>query len=91
MESRMGAIAQRSEISSGGLRSPSPGAAERTQLGATGFPAIRGDSEVFSLPSQVSSDMSSDEGDYDSASLLESEMSNWMSDVADAEGAAAQR
>lgn len=91
MESRMGAIAQRSEISSGGVRSPSPGAAEGTQLGATGFPAVRVDSEVFSLPSQVSSDMSSDEGDYEFASLLGSDMSNWMSDVADAEGAAAQR
>ena len=86
----MGAIARRGEVPSGGVRSPSPGAAEGTRPGATGFPAVRVDSEVFSLPSQVSSDMSSDEGDYES--LLESEISNWMSDVADAaEGAAARR
>lgn len=88
----MGAIARRGEIPSGGVRSPSPGAAEGTPLGATGFPAVRGDSEVFSLPSQVSSDMGSDEDDYES--LLGSELSNWMSDVADAaaaEGAAARR
>jgi len=91
MESRMDAIVQHGEISSGGVRSPSPGAAEGTQRDPTGFPAVRGDLEVFSLPSQVSSDMSSDEGDYDSPSLLGSEVSNWMSDVADAEGAAAQR
>jgi len=91
METRMGAIAQRGEISSGGVRSPSPGAADGTQPGATGFPGVRVDSEVFSLPSQVSSDVSSDEGDYEFASLLGSEMSNWMSEVADAEGAAAQR
>ena len=82
-------------LGSGGARRlspPSPGAAEGTRPGATGFPAVRGDSEVFSLPSQVSSDMGSDEGDYES--LLGSEMSNWMSDVADAavvEGAAARR
>jgi hypothetical protein len=90
MELRMDANAQHGEISSGGVRSPSPGAAEGTQRDPTGFAAVRGDSEVFSLPSQVSSDMSSDEGDYDSPSLLGSEVSNWTSDVADVEGAAAQ-
>lgn len=52
------------------------------------FPVVRGDSEIFSLTSQVSSDMSSDEGDYDYASVLESELSNWASDIADGERAA---
>jgi len=48
--------------------------------------AISADSEVFSLLSQVSSDTDSDEGDYDSASMLGSEMSSWASDFAYGEG-----
>ena len=44
-------------------------------------PVVSADSEVFSLPSQVSSDTDYDEDDYDSASMLESEMSSWASDV----------
>jgi len=74
MESRRGdAAAAQSEIPSGVVPS-SPGIADATPLGAVLLPAVRGDSEVFSLTSQVSSDMSSD--DYDSASILESELSN---------------
>jgi hypothetical protein len=57
-------------------------------LGADFSPAVRRDSGVFSLPSQMSSDMSSDEGNYDSVSILESEVSNWASDVVDGEDAA---
>jgi hypothetical protein len=74
------ASSQRGEVSSGGVRTSSPG--------VTTLPAVRGDSEIFSLLSQASSDMSSDEGDYDSASILESDVSNWASDVVDGEGAA---
>jgi hypothetical protein len=84
------ASSQRGEVSSGRVRTSSPGVAEGIAPGpgVTTLPAVRGDSEIFSLLSQASSDMSSDEGDYDSASILESEMSNWTSDVADGEGAA---
>lgn len=84
------ASSQRGEVSSGGIRTSSPGVAEGTAPGPSvaTLPAVRGDSEIFSLLSQASSDMSSDEGDYDSASILESEISNWTSDVADGEGAA---
>jgi hypothetical protein len=46
------------------------------------LPVVGTDSEVFSLLSQVSSDTDSDEGGYDSASMLGSEMSSWASDVA---------
>lgn len=46
------------------------------------LPVVSADSEVFSLMSQVSSDTDSDEGGYDSASMLGSEMSSWASDVA---------
>jgi hypothetical protein len=46
------------------------------------LPLVSADSEVFSLLSQVSSDTDSDEGGYDSASILGSEMSSWASDVA---------
>ncbi|KAI0004984.1 hypothetical protein BJV74DRAFT_880905 [Russula compacta] len=63
-----GGAFERSEIS----RSLSPNVVEGTPPGAT-LLAVRGDAEVFSLSSQVSSDMSSDEGDYDYASVLESE------------------
>lgn len=84
---RGGAAAPQSDILSGAGQS-SFGIAEGTPPGAVLRAVVRGDSEIFSLSSQVSSDMSSDEGDYDSASLLESELSNWTSDVADGERAA---
>jgi hypothetical protein len=89
MESR-GVVAspQRGEVSNGSLRASSPGVSEGAAPGITTLSAVRGDSEIFSVISQASSDMSSDEGDYDSASILESELSNWTSDVADGEGAA---
>ena len=70
-----GPAAPQSEIPSGAGPSSS-GIAEGTPPGAVLRPVIRGDSEVFSLSSQMSSDMSSDEGDYDSASILESELSD---------------
>jgi len=88
MESHRGASALLSEISSGGVRSSSPGVAEETRTGTARLPPVGGDSEIFSLSSQVSSDIGSDEGDYDSASILESEISSWTSDVADGEEAA---
>jgi len=50
------------------------------------LPVVSADSDVFSLLSQVSSDTDSDEGDYDSASMLGSEMSSWASDAAYGEG-----
>jgi hypothetical protein len=85
VESRRGAGAQQSEIPGGA----GPGIAGGIPPpGGMLFPAVRGDSEIFSLTSQVSSDMSSDEGDYDYASVLESELSNWASDIADGERAA---
>lgn len=49
------------------------------------LPVVSADSEVFSLLSQVSSDTDSDEGGYDSASMLGSEMSSWASDIAHGE------
>ncbi|KAI0254662.1 hypothetical protein BJV78DRAFT_866940 [Lactifluus subvellereus] len=85
MGSRSSPAMQRSEAPNGGISST--GLVQRTHTGADFFPAVQRDSEVFSLPSQVSSDMGSDEGDYDNASLFESEVSNWISDVADGEGA----
>lgn len=66
-----GGVFERSEISSG-VRSLSPNVVEGTPPGAA-LLAVRGDSEVFSLSSQVLSDISSDEDDYDYASVLESE------------------
>lgn len=84
---RGGAAAPQSEIPSGAGQSSSD-IAEGTPPGAVLRAAVRGDSEIFSLSSQVSSDMSSDEDDYDSASLLESELYNEISDVADGERAA---
>ena len=83
VESRRGAAAQQSEIPGGaGPSSPPP------LSGAVLFPVVRGDSEIFSLTSQVSGDMSSDDDDYDYASVLESELSNLTSDIADGERAA---
>lgn len=85
---RGGAAAPQSEIPSGAGQ-PSSVLVEGTPPGAVLRAAVRGDSEIFSLSSQVSSDMSSDEDDYDSASILESELSNETSDAADGERAAA--
>lgn len=85
---RGGAAAPQSEIPSGAGQ-PSSGIAEGTPPGAVLRAAVRGDSEIFSLSSQVSSEMGSDEDDYDSASLLGSELSNETSDVVDGERAAA--
>ncbi len=65
----------------GGIVSP-PGVIENPLPRASPLPVVSADSEVFSLLSQVSSDTDSDEGDYDSASMLGSEMSSWASDVA---------
>lgn len=59
----------------GGLIS-SPGVVENP------LPVVSADSEVFTLLSQASSDVDSDEGGYDSASMLGSEMSSWASDIA---------
>lgn len=59
----------------GGLIS-SPGVIENP------LPVVSADSEVFTLLSQASSDTDSDEGGYDSASMLGSEMSSWASDIA---------
>jgi hypothetical protein len=85
VESRRGAAAQQS----GGAGPSSSGIADgTTPPSAILRPVVRGDSEVFSLSSQASSDVSSDEGDYDCASILESELSNWASDIADGERAA---
>jgi hypothetical protein len=87
-ESRRGAAAQQSEIPSG-VGPSSLGITDGTPPpGAVLLPIVRGDLEIFSLPSQVSSDMGSDEGDYDYASVLESELSNSTSDIADGERAA---
>jgi len=85
VESRGDAAAQRNEVPSGVGSSPN-NVTGATPTGPTFL--VRGSSEVFSLPSQASSDGSSDEGDYDIVSVLESEASNWTSDVADGEGAA---
>jgi hypothetical protein len=88
-ESRRGAAGQQQgEIPSGAGPSLFGIADETPPPGAGLLPIVRGDSEIFSVPSQVSSDMSSDEGDYDYASILESELSNWASDIADGERAA---
>ena len=88
VESRRGGVtAPQSELPSGAGQSSS-GVAEGTPPGAVLRAVVRGDSEIFSLSSQLSSDMSSDEGDYDSASILESELSMGTSDVADGERAA---
>jgi len=87
VESRRGAATQQGEIPSGAGPS-SPGIADGIPPGALLLPVVRSDSEIFSLPSQASSDVSSDEGDYDYASILESELSNWTSDIADGERAA---
>jgi hypothetical protein len=76
-------IAQRNEASNG--VNLSPGQDERAPSGADVSPELVREFDVFSVPSQISSDMSSDDGDYDS--ILESEVSNWTSDVADGEGA----
>lgn len=72
--------AQRSNTP-GGIIS-SPGVIESPLPRASPLPVVSADSEFFSLLSQVSSDTDSDEGDYDSASMLGSEMSSWASDVA---------
>ncbi|KAF8484795.1 hypothetical protein DFH94DRAFT_716122 [Russula ochroleuca] len=89
VESRRGAAAQQREITSGGAGPSSPEIGDgTTSPSAVILPVVRGDSEIFSLPSQASSDVSSDEGDYDCASILESELSNWTSDIADGERAA---
>jgi hypothetical protein len=85
---RGGAAAPQSEIPSGAGQ-PSSGIAEGTRPGAVLRAAVRGDSEIFSLSSQVSSEMGSDEDDFDSASFLGSELSNETSDVADGERAGA--
>jgi hypothetical protein len=69
----------------GGIIS-SPGVIESPLPRASPIPVVGADSEVFSLLSQVSSDTDTDEGDYDSASMLGSEMSSWASDVAYGEG-----
>jgi hypothetical protein len=87
MEPHRGASALLGEISIGGVRSSSPGVAEETRTGTARLPPVGVDSEIFSLSSQVPSDIGSDEGDYDSASILESEISSWTSDVADGEEA----
>lgn len=85
---RGGAAAPQSEMPSGAGQ-PSSVLVEGTPPGAVLRATVRGDSEIFSLSSQLSSDMSSDEDDYDSASILESELSNETSDAADGERAAA--
>jgi len=87
MGSPGGAVSQRGDIHPSGVMPSSPGLAEGTRAGPGPLPVVRGDMNIFSLPSHVSSDMSSDEGDYDGASILGSELSSWMSD-ADGEGAA---
>jgi len=84
MGSPAGAISQRGDIHLSGVMPSSPGG---TRAGPGPLPAVNRDIDIFSLPSQVSSDMSSDDGDYDGASILDSELSSWMSDVADGEGA----
>jgi len=76
--------AQRSNTP-GGIIS-SPGIIESPLRRASPIPVVSADSEVFSLLSQGSSDVESDEGDYDSASMLGSEMSSWASDVAYGQG-----
>lgn len=85
---RVGTAAPQSEIP-GGAGQSSSDIAEGTPPGAVLRAVVRGDSEIFSLSSQLSSDMSSDEGDYDDASVLESELSIGTSDGADGERAAA--
>jgi hypothetical protein len=89
VESRGDATAQRNEVRVPSGVGPLPNVAGGTRTGPTFLvPAVRESSEVFSLPSQASSDVSSDEGDYDVVSVQGSEASNWTSDVADGEGAA---
>ena len=88
VDSRIGGAAAPQRVIPSGAGQSSSGIAEGTPPGAA-LRAVGGDSEIFSLSSQVSSDMSSDEGDYDSASILESELSIGTSDVADGERAAA--
>ncbi|KAI0284252.1 hypothetical protein BGY98DRAFT_1093442 [Russula aff. rugulosa BPL654] len=85
---RVGTAAPQSEIP-GGAGQSSSDIAEGTPPGAVLRAVVRGDSEIFSLSSQLSSDMSSDEGDYDDASVLGSELSIGTSDGADGERAAA--
>jgi hypothetical protein len=85
---RVGTAAPQSEIP-GGAGQSSSDIVEGTPPGAVLRAVVRGDSEIFSLSSQLSSDMSSDEGDYDDASVLESELSIGTSDGADGERAAA--
>ena len=86
---RGGAAAPQSEIPSGAGQSSS-GIAEGTPPGAVLRAVVRGDSEIFSVSSPLTSDMSSDEVDFDSASILESELSVGTSDgAADGERAAA--
>ena len=87
MGSPGGAVSQRGDIHPSGVMPSSPGLAEGTRAGPGPLPAVRGDADIFLVPSQVSSDMSSDEGDYDGASILGSELSSWMDDVVDGEGA----
>jgi len=86
VESRRGGVAAAQSGISSGAGQSSSGIAEGTPPGAVLRAAVRGDSEIFSLSSQASSDMSSDEDEYDSASFLESELST--NDVADGERAA---
>ncbi|KAH9049077.1 hypothetical protein EDB84DRAFT_1454023 [Lactarius hengduanensis] len=76
--------AQRSNTPGGII--PSPGVIENPLPRASPLPVVSADSEVFSLLSQASSDTDSDEGGYDSASMLGSEMSSWASDVAYGDG-----
>lgn len=73
--------AQRSGTPGGVISSP--GVIEAPLPRASPFPVVSADSEVFSLLSQ---DTESDEGDYDSASMLGSEMSSWASDVTHGDG-----
>ncbi|KAI9508914.1 hypothetical protein F5148DRAFT_827038 [Russula earlei] len=86
-ESPGGAVALRGETPSG-IASPSVShgdGVERARPGASPLPAAdRGN--VLSPPLHLPSDMSSDDGDYDGASILDSEMSSWTSDVADHDG-----
>ncbi|KAI0307193.1 hypothetical protein B0F90DRAFT_1813985 [Multifurca ochricompacta] len=65
----------------GNATAQSPSDAENTPAVLDLLQIVNRDSEVFSLLSQVSSDLGSDEGEYDSASILESDVSSWTSDV----------
>ncbi|KAI9448065.1 hypothetical protein H4582DRAFT_58405 [Lactarius indigo] len=76
--------AQRSNTPGGIIYSPD--VVENPLPRASPLPVVSADSEVFSLLSQASGDTDSDEGGYDSASMLGSEMSSWASDVAYGEG-----